>query len=197
MDKVFLSKDNYDTWNEFVLKTPDAWFWHTTKWLDYSIIYNQTQSLSFMVTENSEVMAICPLLLKDDEFVMFWSPAFVEGPRREKAMAETFEEIDRLASEHNVKRASFMIYPLSFPEHNYLMKFGYADISLNTQVIDLSLSLSNLHRGLRKGHDYDIDRGLKILDAVTMSGICPRDYFDAYCNPRHKDAGRVTRPHST
>lgn len=188
-----------DKWDIFCL-TNDAWFWHTTRWLDYSVIYHQAQSLSFMVTENSQVLAICPLLLKDNEFIMFWSPAFADLPdkKKEKVINFAFEHIDRFALENKVSRASFMLYPLSFPKYNYLMRHGYIDISLNTQVIDLTQDIKAIHGAMRKGHDYDTDRGLKSLDiSIFDKDNIIRQDFDNYCFLHHKDAGKITRPQVT
>ena len=188
-------------WNEFCLTSSDAWFWHSTYWLEYTLNYIPNSiSLSFMVSENNQILAICPLILKDNEFDLFWAPAFADMPdkKKERVIDFTFGQIDRLALENKVKRASFMIYPLSFPKYNYLMKQGYIDISLNTQVIDLRQDLKVIHSAMRKGHDYDTDRGLKRLCVV----VCDKDniargIFDDYCDLHHKDAGYVTRSQVT
>ena len=152
-----------------------------------------------MVTENKEVLSVCPLILKGNEFDMFWSPAFANnlGKKKEKIINFAFSHIDKLALENKVTRASFMIYPLSFPRYNYLMKQGYIDISLNTQVIDLTQDTAAIHSAMRKGHDYDIDRGLKQLSSIVFSTDIISPIFDYYCELHHKDAGRITRPQST
>ena len=170
MEILPLTKDEYQQWNEFCLTSSDAWFWHSAYWLEYTLDYIAgSSSLSFMVMENKQTLAICPLILKDNEFDLFWAPTFADmsDKKKERVIDFTFEQIDRLALENKVKRASFMIYPLSFPKYNYLMKQGYIDISLNTQVIDLRQDLKAIHSAMRKGHDYDIDRKLKRLCVVV------------------------------
>jgi len=191
-------------WNDFCQSSTDSWFWHSTEWLDYSLAYRLGRtSLSFMVEENKELLAICPLILSDSEFIMHWSPVFSDNlalKKREKVINFTFEEIDRLALENNVKRASFMIYPLSFPSHNFLMKQEYLDISLNTQVIDLTQDLESIHSTMRKGHDYDIDKGLKSLDIwIQDSDNIGRETFDEYCKLLRADPSHAyeTRPQVT
>jgi len=201
VESLPLTKDKYQEWDNFCLFSPDGWFWHTTNWLEYTLEYIlDSISVSFLVTENKQILAICPLILKDNEFQMFWSPAFADLPdkKKERVINFTFEQIDRLAKENNVKRVSFMIYPLSFPRYNYLMKQGYIDISINTQVIDLRQDLRIIHGAMRKGHDYDTDRGLKelgvnIWDKDNIDG----GIFSQYCELHHKDAGKVTRPKTT
>ena len=202
MEFLSLNKNKYQQWNDFCLSSPNAWFWHSTHWLEYTLEYIPNSiSLSSLVTENKQILAICPLILKDDEFQVFWSPAFANGleeKKKERVINFTFEHIDRLALENKVKRASFMIYPLSFPRYNYLMKQGYFDISLNTQVIDLKQDLKVIHSAMRKGHDYDIDRGLKEIGVVVFdSDTIDRVVFEECCELHHKDAGRITRPRTT
>ena len=201
MEAILLTKDKYQQWNDFVDTSSDAWFWHSTHWLEYTLNYIPgSSSLSFMVMENKQILAICPLILKDNEFDLFWSPAFANMPdkKKERVIDFTFEQVDRLASENKVKRASFMIYPLSFPKYNYLMKQGYSDTSINTQVIDLRQDLKVIHGAMRKGHDYDTDRGLKQLGVVIWNkDNITKAIFDDYCNLHHKDSGRVTRPQIT
>lgn len=203
METILLTKDKYKEWDNFCLNLSDeVWFWHTTHFLEYTLNYipNST-SLSFMVTENKQILAICPLILKDNEFQMFWSPAFANDlpeKKKERVINFSFNQIDRLALENKVKRTSFMICPLSFPGNNYLMKQGYIDISLNTQIIDLTQDLKIIHSAMRKGHDYDIDRGLKELKVnIYDSDSITRTIFDQYCELHHIDAGRITRPQIT
>lgn len=200
MEIVSLTKDKYQFWNDFCQESSEAWFWHSTDWIDYSIEYTEGTSLSFMVTENKQILAICPLILKDNEFQLFWSPAFADmvEKKKERVINFTFDQIDRLALENKVKRASFMIYPLSFPSYNYLMKQGYLDISINTQVIDLKQDIKVIHGAMRKGHDYDTDRGLKQLGTfIWDKDKINRNTFDHYYELHQKDAGRITRPQIT
>ena len=78
------------------------------------------------------------------------------------------------------------------------MKQGYIDISLNTQVIDLSQLLEAIHGAMRKGHDYDIDRGLKDMNvSVYDKDSITEVIFNQYCALHHMDAGRMTRSQVT
>lgn len=189
-----------DDWNQFCEKS-NGWFWHTPDWLAYSLLYlGNPQVAHFTITENKQILAVCPLFLKDNEFVMFWSPAMatLDQKKTDKVLQVAFDHIDELAKQSRVVRSSMMIYPLSFPSHNYLMKYGYLDISINTQVIDLRQSLDDIHGAMRKGHDYDIDRGLKVLEcwALDKDRIEPNT-FEEYHKLHTKDAGRETRAQST
>ena len=206
-----LTGNLYGDWNDFI-NISDGWFWHSTKWLDYTLAYKpelNSTSLSFLIMENSEILAICPLMLENINGVLefsfggspIWSPAFsntLSSKKIERVTTEIFKHVDKLALEHNIARASFAIYPLSNPSHNYLMKYGFLDISLNTQVIDLRHDLKYLHSDLRKGHDYDIDRGLKVLKTTVFTkDNISRNIFDDYCRLHELDSGRKTRPQIT
>jgi len=190
-----------NAWDKFCLDNNDSFFWHTSRWLEYTLNYiPYSKLLSFVVTENNQMIAICPLVLSERRFDMFWSPviANVSDKKREKIADFVFSHIDELATENNVVKSSMMIYPLSFPKYNYLMKYGYQNTSLNTQVIDLTQDLSTIHSSMRKGHDYDIDRGNKILETFifdkTNVKLLP---FSSYHRMHTIDAGRETRNQRT
>lgn len=234
MEVLPLTTNEYQAWNEFCLSSDGAWFWHTTDWLEYNIIYRWGRtgiSSSFMVVEDSKILAICPLILEemggntsdiyclsDDkkpvrvipkyniwEFgfggLPTWAPAFsnsLSSKRKEKIINMVFARIDELAHDNGVSRASFALCPLCSFENNYLMKLGYIDISLNTQIIDLSQDLKTIHGAMRKGHDYDIDKGLRdIVVEIYDSGNITELIFEQYCSLHHMDAGWMTRPPET
>ena len=73
-----LSKiQNLDAWDPFALESDDAWFWHSTDWMEYTQEYAGdlfVADKSFFITENGNVMAICPLFVE-------WSP-FSEGAKQ-------------------------------------------------------------------------------------------------------------------
>ncbi len=220
MNMVPLTEDIYKEWDEFCLSSDSAWFYHTTKYLAYTLNYMpqlKPVSLSFALTEDSKILAICPLLLETirfggEEVLEFsysgsstWAPAFaneVSSKKKEKLINITFDHIDQLALENGVVRASFKLSPLApaylnskLPQNNYLMKYGYIDISLNTQIIYLGQSLETIRHGMRKGHTYDINMGLRQLEVTVFDkNNITRDAFNEYCELHHKAAGRITRP---
>jgi hypothetical protein len=227
MDIISLTPDCYEDWDAFSLGCDHAWFWHTTAWLDYTLAYRPDltpASKSFMVVDGGQVQAICPLILEefptggDGNGVREFSfgggfgppPAFStqtqDDPRVKQAVADAcFDQIDELAREFNVGRVSFAIPPLAksswdsqvSPE-NWLARRGYADVSIHTQVIDLSLTPTDLLGGMRKGHRSDVKRGSKQMEIVALGADeISRDQFDQYQALHQLAAGRVTRPQST
>jgi len=219
MQIVPLTKEKHQEWDEFCLESDDAWFKHTNPAIEYILNYKsglKPESKSFIVIKDNKIIAICPLIIetnKDNKEFSFgmdhsMAPAFsneLTKKERDKAMKLVFKNIDKLAQEHNVKRARFRISVLSkaFTETNtkrlnFLMKFGYLDTSLNTQMIDLRKSIENLRRNVRHGHDSDIDRASKVLEAEILDNSnITREIFNQYIELHYKAAGRVTRPQIT
>lgn len=220
MELSLLTRDQYESWDKFCLESADAWFWHTTKWLSFCMYYGkdifETRNLSFFITDDSGIIAICPLLMEKKkefnnvdhfEFSMIgWfgmAPAIrndLSEERREKILKRVFNEIDLLAKECQVVRGCFRMTPLapSQSQFNWLVKCGCLDTSLNTQIMDLTLPLDRLWGGIRKGHKYDINRGGKYYQVHIYDKDNPdKKAFDLYRILHHKAAGRVTRPIET
>ena len=219
MEVIKLTKDKYKDWDNFCFKSDDAWFWHTTNWLEYNLNYKpklNPENKSFLVVNNKQILAICPLILETNSSVKEFSFGGIYGPipaflnemsekMKNKVMKMVFAEIDNLALENSVKRVLFRFSVLNkrFIEnnqqrYNYLMKFGYLDNSLNTRIIGLSKNISDLRKDIRHGHDYDIDKASKILKAeIFFKDNINKEIFHQYENLHYKASGRKTRPKIT
>jgi len=217
---VSLNKECNESWNRFCVESNNAWFCHTTDFIDFQLNLRPTldsKSMSFMVKEGRCILCICIIFLEKHELnnQIFYefsfggdycpSPAFKIGlteSRKEEILKFVFSQIDEKAREHDVKRVSFRIHPLCHnflesgtPPYNYLMKHGFFDNSINTQIINISLSDEELRRSIRKGHKYDINRGRKTYEiAIFDHSNIDRNTFDNYRLLHHKAAGRITRP---
>ncbi len=213
-----LTKKDYEKWDEFCNVSDDCWFWHTSKWLEYTLNYNpslNSELKSFFIIKNNKIIAICPLLLEEinglKEFSFGGSytplPAFANELRRkekEKVRKLIFETIDKLAKQEGVKKVSFRFVVLnkSFVENprknNYLMRFNYIDNSINTQVIDLRKDLGRLRMDVRHGHDSDIDKSSKMLKGeIFDKNNITKEIFDKYVDLHLRASGRKTRPQIT
>ena len=40
MEIVSLSRPYWEKWNKFCIQSDDAWFWHTTWWMEYALKHN-------------------------------------------------------------------------------------------------------------------------------------------------------------
>lgn len=64
---VPLTPDRYREWDRFCLESPDAWFWHTSQWLEYTLHYRpdlQPRSESFLCLAEDSPVAVCPLIIE-------------------------------------------------------------------------------------------------------------------------------------
>jgi len=213
-----LSEEWTDEWDQFCRDATDTWFWHTTDWLDYSLSYSEhanAESLSFLVTYAKGIQGICPLVLTDDgdhrelSFGGGYGPApavadETTGVTPETVEEKLFEEVDRLAREHDVDRVAFDVSPLapahraSTRSHNPFRSFGYLDTTIHTRLIDISQPTDALWDGLRDTYRHEIetatdDLTTTVYDETTVT----RDVFDAYQALHRKDAGEQTRPQQT
>lgn len=228
MEIVPLTPDLYAEWDAFCEASDEAWFWHTSRWIEYAVNYWQagsTRSFSFFAKDEHGIVAICPLVEECfpspngvgtvREFSMSYgggfsspTPALANGltkQRHDQILDAVMEYVDCLAQQRGVARTTFRLFPLSpafhkpeVPLHNYLSRYGYIDISLSTQIISLGRDIQSIWHDIRKGHRYDIRRGLQAVEHVSLTyeNISIND-FTAYCDMHRKAAGRVTRPDTT
>lgn len=225
---AFLSSNTLDSntreaWDNFCLESPDAWFWHTTKWLDYTLEYRPELtpvSQSFFVFAGAEIAAVCPLVLETSqgpagEVRQFSyggdtvpAPAFaatLSVKIRKATRRALFHQIDQLAIANRVQRVSFRAAPLApcfwrsdHPLPNPLLREGFSDVSLLTQVVDLAKPKEQLFREIRNDHRNDIKRAEKVLSvSIFDNSNITSDQFERYRLLHHKAAGRTTRPRST
>lgn len=218
MEIIPLTADLYEDWDRFCLESDEAWFWHTTDWLEYTLHLRpelKSQSQSFLIMNNNIPLAICPLILNtvsDGEKVYNTFsfdrshglvPALKNGlatRQRETVLKLIFGHIDELAAQHDVKICLLKFSPIvpAFyrqTQYNYLMKFGFLNTSLNTQVLALVDDSNQSYKKMRKGHKYDIHRGEETFEVnVYDKNSITKEIFDQYRLLHHKTAGRVTRP---
>jgi hypothetical protein len=220
---VPLSPDGYSEWDRFCERSSEAWFWHTSQWLEYTLHYRpelQPRCHSFLCLHEGSVAAICPLIAENrargTESVREFSSGGDAGPApaiadslsdkmRRRVLQGVYGQIDELAGQLQVARASFRMSPLApafwkstTPRPNPFLKQGFCDVSLATQVLDLTGDEQQLLREMRKGHRADVTRAGKMLQAVVLDqdNITPEG-FERYRLLHQKAAGRVTRPLAT
>src|SRR5215813_12074873 len=220
---VSLDASQSEIWDDFCRRNDDAWFWHTTKWLDYTLDYRpelSPRSHSFLFLVNGKPAAICPLVLETSvdtgHAVRQFSfggdavpaPVFADElseKLRKSVKKSVYAHIDELARKHQVHRIAFRSAPLapSFwtktsPQPNPFLREGFSDISLLTQIVDLSQDEPQLFRELRNDHQRDILRVEKSLEITIFDqSTITAEQFERYRSLHRKAAGRTTRPAST
>ena len=223
MEIVPLMPNRRAAWNDFCLMSPDAWFWHTTSWIDWNLAYRpelEQKSLSFLCKEGDRIMAAVPLMVgqeqRDGKTYRTFSfsgvpvpvPALPPGlspARRAKMMSLVFEVIEALAIELKVVQSRFRIEQLSpallKPRHapyNELLRHQYLDCSVGTQMIDLRLSEQELWEAVRSDHQRNIEKARETLRIDIHDGAALTDAkFDEYRLMHARASGRTTRPLGT
>lgn len=228
LEATQLTPAKYKEWNDFCLTSDDAWFWHTTDWIEFIVNREaelKTQNLSFLVYQGGQIKAVVPLAtetyqspgavsaVKEFSFER-WSipsPAFANdllravADRTGRDIVEefVFKKIDELAIKHKVARVRLDQTPLAplfldrVMAFDYLMKFGYNNISLHTQLIDLQKPIGELQDNLRRNHRRNIKKASHFaVIFYTAKDITPAIFAD-YQAMHHKAAGRVTRSDRT
>lgn len=219
MEIINLTKKKYKDWDNFCLESDDAWFWHTSLWLEYTLNYNpglKPESKSFFVLKDNKIVAICPLILETHDGIKEFSFGGGHGPvpafaghlslkERHDIGKDVFEHIDKLAEDNNISRTRFRFSVLnksfigtSLQKFNFLIKFGYIDNSLATQILDVKKPIEELKKDLRHGHRSDVDKAEKIfkVEIFDKSNITDKAFND-YRKLHQKAAGRITRPKIT
>ncbi|MBI3304567.1 MAG: GNAT family N-acetyltransferase [Deltaproteobacteria bacterium] len=210
-----------ETWDHFCSYRSNAWFWHTTDWLQYTLAYRpelQGVSLSFMVTEGDQIVAIVPLFLethtsdRDSHRAFTFGGGYTPAPalsdqvrpeRRSEVLQDICQRIDTLARAHQAARVLLQLSPLYWLGDPFdtildLGRYGYLAVPLSTQVVRVNQGFSALRQQMRKGHTYDVKRGMRMFALTSYDAGCITEaVFDRYRLLHAKAAGRVTRPAQT
>lgn len=218
MEIEFLDEKNSSEWDAFCLKTPGAWFRHTTAWARYSACCrfdSDARIRSFMVKQNNRILAAVPLIAEYDFrnrertcFAMYGDrtplPAFdTASPFSPKSVMDAVaEQIAAIAHEERVAFGSFFVDPLI--GFDYVRDFFWynllgpsATCSLGTvNVVNLLESEEEILRKMRKGHKAAIkavyrDGGFHV-DLFDRTNIT-REMLLKFKEIHRKDAGRQTR----
>lgn len=217
MKAVSCTEDTFKAWDEFCDASDDAWFWHTSHYLKYILKFKlerRSVSKSFFVTDDyNQVVALCPLFLeRDGEGNIFFSfggdfnpnPCLVNSltlKQREKILDFIFQHVDSLAHEHAVQAYNVRISILaenSFQHpYNYLLRDGFIGNTINTKILDLSISRDELWRALNHGHQQNIKKYQEQLTVLVHSTNCPPETIEQYRLMHQQAAGRATRPAET
>lgn len=218
-EAVGLTEYKYREWDNFCLSSESAWFWHTSDTLEYMLNYRpalKSKNLSFFVRAENKILAIAPLFLetvahKENKIFEFSfgsdalpAPALADNLDEQEKIAVyefIFNQFDSLAAEYKVKRLRLRLRPLYLDRENdqydELLKRGFTDISLSTQLIDLRKDEATLWKELRRNHRRNILKGEKFKIEFFDSENINLKVFNEYKEMHHKAAGRKTRPDKT
>lgn len=189
-------------WDSFVEDHRRGWWWHTERWLDYSVVKEpEAVDLSFAVIDHGDILAVVPLLARDRQGLTDGNPgaAPLTSGRSVATLRAVHEavqaEIDRLAHLCPLDRVAFRSgRPTASPS-----KPGgpWSDISWDTHVLPLKgRKESALYADLRKSYRHLIGRAGRRYQLTVLGAADPWATFDAR-TVHIAAAGRETRPGQT
>ena len=169
---------DHPKWNKFCLESNDCWYYHTIDWMKYALEYggNESKLLSFYVEDNSgDILAICPLIQHQDK--LNFCGLITPNPALKNDLSENlskdlynqiFSEINNIANENGISECLMSLSTLAknnlkLYTYNYLMKYKFENVSLNTQILDLEKDKNILWGDIKKSHRYEINKGKKML----------------------------------
>lgn len=177
-----------EEWDDHCLKSPYAWFFHTSRWLEYQEARGY-DNLSFGLVDETGVVAVCPLMVDGVHFMFEGYPGPWPTHADEMQAAVVSDRILQLAKSRRILSAMFRSCPLTsdpFPLLNYMHTLGWT-----SHLLELQHNAS-LKKGLRKSYKSIINKGLREL-AITQEP-------DGVLTSRmvHMEAsGRATRTEKT
>lgn len=199
-------------WDMFCADTQSAWFWHTTPWLRYQLLYNPklgSQNFSFTVNQNSKPVAVVPLFVENQEYGKTFT--FGGGPLPQAAidivtdfpqvMDKINERINLLAYDLKSDYIQIQRSPLCCPnsgQQTEMQPWGYTPIPFQSHVVNI-LPEQEMRKYMRKGHLSDVKTGLRQLECYVITGdsLYLNEAFSRYITTHYLAAGRVTRPETT
>ena len=214
--------DRGDAWNSFAKQSEDAWFWHTTHWMEYTQEYSADRFIansSFTIVENETILAICPLVTERDvleergnKFSYSGGPIPFPATRNDLSPAKKqqvlnlyVQTLTSIAQRTDVGYVSVRVPSVAksymafgAPFASPMLRYGYIDLAHLTQVIDLREEASVLWGNIRKGHKADIKRAEQSCEVTVWDGgSITTEKFQEYQSLHAKDAGKVTRSQTT
>ena len=167
MKIISLSDKHHSAWDDFCKDSDDAWFRHTTTWMQYTLNHSpelSSDNKSFFIAAGNRILAILPLIIEQKSGIrgkpkeLSFGGSFGVSPaisnelsarKRHVMKQKIFEHVDQIALENNVQRMSIRcpvlsanFHKSSFPTPNWLLRYGFIDVSLHSQLLDLSQDIS-------------------------------------------------------
>ena len=200
---------DHPKWNKFCLESDDCWFNHTIDWIEYTLEYGGKESelLSFYIEDKANnIVAICPLIRHQNK--LNFSGDITPNPALKNNLSEKlskilykklFSEIEFIANEYEISGCKIGLTPLAkkhqkLLNYNFLMKYNFENISLNTQIIDLQKDELTLWGEIKKSHRYEINKGRKLFKFLIINQNNPDlSSFKEFKKLHYFSAGRMTR----
>lgn len=198
MKFVQLSPQYQNEWNQVVLNSDDAWFFHLYEWLPLTEYNWDLESKSFLVEYQGKFIGIFPLQLRrrsktlKSTYMGLGGAALMnglpEGVRKKvlKAMYEHVQEIAFLNQSPSIEVALSPLSPSSLNNVrniNPLIHYFYEDTSTHTWMVNLSQSeeeiLNHYADDARRSIKKAKEEGYTVLPVTNLSGV--EKYYEVRC----------------
>lgn len=202
-------------WDEYIDSIESSTFNHSSYRIEFDmelstlIQYNE----SFILKNQREILGAMSLYVEEIEsgkFQLSLSNSYLFAPcingiytykHQEKYLKVIMNHVDEIAHKYNCSKSMIRIDPLSNEDaqnklfnYNFLLKYGYKETSLLSQIIDLKADKKELWSDIRKGHKYEINRGSKLYEfEIYTDKEITKEIFDIYKDIYFADAKKVTR----
>lgn len=200
-------------WNKYIEECEGSSFAYLSDNIEFQTEYAEkiiANESCIGVVDKQVVFILCAYIHESKEVrTISWGGRCCPAPiinqkldykNQEKYSKLVMEEIEKIAEQYNCKKLLFKFEPIGNALHqckllnyNYLVKYGYNDTSLLTQIIDLRQNEKELYSEIRKGHKSDIKKGKDyILCFYNQENITEKE-IELYREIYEYDAGMVTR----
>lgn len=173
-------------WDMFVSSSPTGWFWHSCSWIDYTIAYGQDTSPCgsvFTVRDGEDRVVAAAVALVEESAIggteatsrsigfgggPVWVPAVspeLDEATTAEAIRLCFDHLSKIASAEGAVSGSTRLASIPTDAATYqsavrvaALRNGWAERGGATQVLDTSLPVDVIRRGMSKGHRSAITR---------------------------------------
>ena len=214
MELIKYSDITSKSWNQYMEQLEGCSFSYLAENIQFQIEYakNVIANESFILIVDKKIIGAACIYIYEDEKKqksISWGgrycPAPIVNQRQDYRNCEKYskllmEEIEKIQKKYNCRSVRLKFEPIGNALHqckllnyNYLLKYGYNDTSLLTQIIDLRLDEKEIYSEIRKGHKSDIKRGMDYTIRFYNEKNITEKEIELYREIYEYDAGMVTR----
>ena len=197
-------------WDKEISSFQNVTFDYISEKIEYDLEYLSDKLLtneSFLITENNnKIMSIVYITEINNTIEMSYaggnlpSPLFsidTEEISIKEMTKKWFKYIVFLSEKHNASMIRFSCNPLVLQNNlnlrfNWLLMYGFDDLSYNTQFIDLTIPIEKIFSGYDKTTRYDIKNSKGLVEIIDDMNITMND-IEEYRAIHFDAAGRRTR----
>jgi hypothetical protein len=180
-----------DQWDAFVERHEDGWFFHSSRWIDYSLAYTPgAQDLSYALVDDRDhvLLALVPAVLGPDAM-----PVYGGQP-----LAAPIFEADLSGCHTHVEKPCTVIARPGREVETVADSTDVQAVQWDTHVVDLSRSEAELWSDLRRSYHSLINKARRTYKLCTFGGGVEAMWPIERARAIHvTKAGRETRPSST